>query len=96
LGGSSGVAATVGVGVGSGVGLGGRVAVAVGDGVAFGIRGVGLGDGLAVFVAIGPACRLEAVTVPARSTVGAGVAEPEQLSGIQIKVKMRRRQIPGI
>jgi hypothetical protein len=72
------------------------VAVAVGDGVAVGIRRVGLGDGLAVVVAVRPGCRLEVVAVSAGSTVGAVASEPEQLRGAQIKVKMTRRQTPGI
>jgi len=84
----------VGRGVGSDVGLGGGVAVAVGDGVAVGIRGVG--DGLAVLVDVGPDCELEAVGGSAGSTVGAGAPEPEQLSSAPVKVKMTRRQIPGI
>jgi hypothetical protein len=96
LGGSSGVAVAVGGKVGFGVGLGGRVAVAVGDGVAVGTTWVGLGDGLAMFVGVGPDCELEAVATSVGSTVGAGAPEPEQLSGAQVKVNMTRRQISGI
>jgi len=96
LGGSPGVAATVGGGVGSGVGLGDGVAVAVGDGVAVGTPGVGLGDRLAVFVGVGLVCELEVGAVSAGSTVGAGAPEFEQLRGAQVKVKMIRRQISGI
>jgi hypothetical protein len=83
----------VGGGVGSGVGLGGGVAVAVGDGVAVGIQGLGLGDGLAVAVTVGSGCRLGVATVSAGSAVGARVPESEQLSGVQIKIKMRGKQI---
>ncbi len=96
MGGSSGVAVTVGGEVESGVGLGGRVAVAVGDGVAVGTTWVRLGDGLAAFVGVGSDCEMEAMAPSVGSTVGVGVLEPEQLSGAQVKVKMTRRQISGI
>jgi hypothetical protein len=69
------------------------VVVAVGDGTTVGTRRVGLGDGLVVFVGVGPDCELEAAAASVGSTIGAGAPELEQLSGAQAKVKMTRRQI---